>query len=254
MAASRDDWLPPFLACPSWLCPSCQKSTLKSVEDSLRECETGASQAAKDHEAWEPEWIERRFTTIFCCADKKCGEVVTCIGSVEIKEVIEYDRGSPSAEYKSFYTPMYFHPPLRFFTIPEECPNVVSSHIDRAFASAWSDSGSAVNAMRAALEAILSDKGVPRTIINSKKKRVAINLHSRIERYITTHAETKDLLMGLKWLGNNGSHAHGKPLKMNDLLSGFEVFEHLLDHMYTKRAVRVAKMAKEMVRRRGKPR
>lgn len=180
--------------------------------------------------------------------------VVTCVGDVSVKEITEYEGGSPSADYKKFYTPLYFYPPLRFFTIPAECPDAVTAHIDRAFATAWSDSASTVNAMRTALEAILSDKGAPRTTINNKGKRVPVNLHSRIERYVSIHADIKNLLMGLKWLGNNGSYAHGKPLNMEDLLSGFEVFEHLLDHIYTRRARRINRIAKELVRRRGKPR
>ena len=251
---SKEDWLPPFLDCPAWPCPSCQKSNLRSVENSLKECETGASRAAKNHEAWEPDWTKERFTTLFQCTDDKCGEVVTCVGDVSVKEIIEYEGGSPSAYYKKFYTPLYFYPPLRFFTNPAECPDAITAHIDRAFATAWSDSASTVNAMRAALEAILSDKDVPRTTINNKRKRVPVSLHSRIERYASIDTDIKDLLMGLKWLGNNGSHAHGKPLKIKDLLSGFEVFEHLLDHIYTRRARRINKIAKELVRRCGKPR
>jgi hypothetical protein len=107
--------------------------------------------------------------------------------------------------------------------------------------------------MRTALEEILSERGIPRTTINAKRKRIPIPLQQRIDKYAKIDSDAAQYLEALKWLGNIGSHAARKPPSLKDLLEGFDVFEHAIEHIYVKRAKAVKKIAKRMVQRKGKP-
>jgi hypothetical protein len=225
------------------------------VKGSLQKAEAGDSQRAHQHEAWDPDWIKTRFVVLFRCTNDKCGEVVTCSGDSEVSEEYSNDPdGKEVREWLDIFTPSHFYPPLRFFNLPAECPEEVIHHLDRAFATAWSDTASTANAMRTALEAILTERSIPRTSINKKRKRVPLSLHHRIEKYVAKDTENSDLLLALKWLGNEGSHAHGEPSGITELLEGFRVFEHVIEHIYVNRAKAVRKLAKAIVQRKGKPR
>lgn len=240
------EWKAPFGTWPSWACPTCQKSTLNVVGEAFQQTETGASRKARDADEWEPSWVTRRFTLTFQCASKQCGEVVVCVGDAGVND--SYDGG-----YHDAFTPLYFHPPLKFFRVAPECPEEVQSHLERAFGMAWSDTASTVNALRSTLEAILTDRKVARTAVNAKKTRTPLNLQIRIDRYVTKDPEAADLMKALRWLGNNGSHAHGKAPEMPDLLDAFAIMEHVIGHIYVQSGKAVAKLAKDIVKNKGKP-
>ena len=222
MAKVPDDWRSPFSSWPAWMCPTCQKSTLSLVTDTLKNEETGSSKEAHDHEDWDPSWITARFSALFRCANKACSEVVCCVGDMNVDDDYE-------GNYRSFYKPEYFHPSLNFFRIVDQCPEVVQHQLRRAFSSAWSDSAATINALRSTLEAILTERRIPRTTIGkngpSKGKRLPLNLQSRIDRYVVKDPGAADLMKALRWLGNNGSHAHGTAPEMADLLA------HLIQRM-----------------------
>jgi hypothetical protein len=181
MEQLHQKWRVPFAKWPSWTCPTCQNGDLKAVDASLRKVETGPSKQAHAHEAWDPDWVTKRYILLFERTNQECGEVVTCSGDVSVEEDNFYGAdGELKRKWLDRFTPKYFHPPLLFFRIEAECPEEVAQHLTRAFALAWSDTASAVNAMRTALEAILSERGVARTVVNAKRKRVPIPLHHRL--------------------------------------------------------------------------
>jgi hypothetical protein len=130
------EWRVPFGTWPAWMCPTCQKSTLNLIADTLKSEETGESKASQTHEAWDPDWTVARFSALFRCANRDCGEVVTCTGNMRV-----VDDGEDG--YEPRYTPLYFHPPLKFFRMRR--------HVQQ------SDIGAAVEIMRvnrALIEAI----------------------------------------------------------------------------------------------------
>jgi hypothetical protein len=104
------------------------------------------------------------------------------------------------------------------------------------------------------VEALLTDKKVPRHRRSRKKNRlVRIDLHGRIEEFRKRDAETADYLLALKWLGNVGSHTNLDLLGVEDLLNGFEMFEHVIQLVYVKHERKLKKMAKTINSRKGRP-
>jgi hypothetical protein len=111
---------------------------------------------------------------------------------------------------------------------------------------------SCANRLRTAAEALLTERKVPRTTINKKHKRERITLHARIEKFKQHDAVSADLLLAIKWLGNEGSHANLDELGGEDLLNAFEFFEHLVERIYVKREEQLKKIAKGINFRKGR--
>ena len=63
----RELWKPPFKTFPSWPCPTCDTGTVALIDETLKFAETGPSENAREHFAWEPEWLDERFVAMLVC-------------------------------------------------------------------------------------------------------------------------------------------------------------------------------------------
>ena len=79
----------------------------------------------------------------------------------------------------------------------------------------------------------------------------AIDLHTRITDFKNQNSDAADLLLAVKWLGNSGSHADVATLTRDDMLDGMELLERALHLVYDDTAKRLAKLARDINRRRG---
>jgi hypothetical protein len=57
--------------------------------------------------------------------------------------------------------------------------------------------------------------------------------------------------MAIKWIGNKGSHLGG--IEKNDLLDAYELLEYSLNKLYNDPSKRLDKIAKRIIKRKGKP-
>ena len=64
--------------------------------------------------------------------------------------------------------------------------------------------------------------------------------------------EAAKSLEAVKWLGNVGSHANLDSLTIDDLLDGFDLFEHTIERVYVRRAEDLRKMAARINKQKGK--
>ena len=64
--------------------------------------------------------------------------------------------------------------------------------------------------------------------------------------------EAAKSLEAVKWLGNVGSHANLDSLTIDDLLDGFDLFEHAIERVYVRRAEDLSKMAARINKQKGK--
>ena len=256
MAVQRNLWKPSFFFWPGFPCPSCKLGALKIAKKSISKEETASSKAAYKHEAWDPEWIEKRFNAILICANPGCEDSVFACG--RITHQIDYDTGPDGetiTELDEYYVPQYIYPALPVFPIPDECPNEVGAELKKAFALIWSDVGSGGNRLRVAVEALMNERAIQKRAIiktgKNKGKYRHLTLHERIEKFAEKHEAAGTQLMAIKWLGNTGSHAALDVLSRNDLLSAFEHFEYALDLVYVKKDVSLVKRAKQIIKKKG---
>lgn len=237
---------------PPWPCPACKTGILELVDKSIKSVETVASAAlAKKDDAWDPDWQETAFTCWLQCSVKKCGQNVAVLGSGGLEADWDPDQGGQT--YINYYQPRAMWPMPDVFVVPDKCPNAVASELRASFALIWSDRSAAAGRLRVALERLLTSVGIKeRMRVKGKAgqpgRNATIKLHNRILMLRQREEKIADNLMGIKWLGNTGSH-ESTPISLAELLSAYEVMSHALDELVLKRSKQVAKVAKTLTKK-----
>ena len=250
MAMKRELWKPPFKTFPCWPCPTCDTGTVALIDETLKFAETGPSENAREHFAWEPEWLDERFVAMLVCNNANCKERVAVCGRTHHEEGHDYE--SQEQNWVRLFKPTFFYKAPPVFPIPENCPREIGRELKRAFALVWLDIGSSANRLRSAIEVFLNERKVLKTIKNKKGKRVRLALHGRIKLFHTKNPDAANSLEAVKWLGNDGSHANLDSLTIDDLLDGFDLFEVAIERIYVRRAERVSKIAARINKQKGK--
>jgi len=166
---------------------------------------------------------------------------------IEVEE--DVGNGYPQQCFVDGYDVFFVRPaPLPFpltFNVHKEVRDLVVKFSE----SYWADPETAANKLRQAIEVLLTDQKVPRTVINKHNKRQALSLHARIEKYRKINPSVATLLLAIKWLGNEGSHPGS--LIHKDVLDGYELFEHIIDKVYNKTRSRLTGLANSINRNKG---
>lgn len=249
----RKLWADRFTKLPSWPCPRCHHGRLQVIKETFDDRETLASKEAHGHEAWDPDWIEKRFSAHLTCSEENCGEGAVVIGTTRVDMEYGYDYdGNTITEVIDFYFPEIIHPSPLIIHVAEEAPEEIRDEIRRASALVWVDAASSANKLRLAAERILTALGVKRTK-TIKGKRRPISLSERIDLIGKTDSKISDLLHSIRFLGNHASHESLEDVDRNDLLSAFEIIEHVIDHAFSTKTKRLMSTAKDLRKRKGKP-
>ncbi len=252
----RNLWNEAFSEWPTWPCPTCNSVavTLEGKTKIISD-ETGPSIRAQQHEAWDPEWIEKRFAALLKCHNPACGELIAVAGRVSIEEALGNDEmGEPQQQFADTFKPSFFEAAPPIFVIPDKCPAQVRLQLISAFALIWSDTAAAASRMRAGVEALLDDQGIAKTTISKARKREWLTTHSRIESLKKSHKEAAEYLMAIKWLGNTGTHTYFEGLERKDILDAATLFEAAIERLYLKKDKEFERLAAAINKRKGKPR
>lgn len=233
-------------ATPLWICSTCGKGILELIEPSLNIEETGPSRASHAHEAFDYEWVNKRFSGLLKCSSKLCGDIVSIAGVAVLEE--ESDWEAQQQSYYDFLVPLFIYPPPLYFSIPTECAETIRDSILRSFSLLLLDIEASANAIRVTIEQILNNHHIAKTTV-SKGKRKLLTLHSRIERFQLKDQETGNLLLAIKWIGNTGSHI-GK-LTNEDIYDAYEILEQALYRLYSTSARRAQRNAAKIILNKG---
>lgn len=251
MAINRQLWTKHFIKnkLPAWTCSKCNVGLLEIQNNTLNAEETGDSRLARDHEAWDPEWIQYRFVALLKCNNKHCQDCVTVTGRGEVKEVFYSNYGHYEQEYLDIFYPEYFSPAPQIFSIPENTPENIKKEILHSFSVFLSDANAAGNRVRTCVELILNQQKIIKTK-STKKGREKLTLHMRIKEFESKHKELGENLLAIKWLGNDASHSTG--LKVDDIFDAYEILHHVLNEIYDNRSKRIKKLTEQINRKKGK--
>lgn len=235
---------------PNWQCPTCGQGRLKIKEGTFHEAEVRSSRELRQHQAWEPEWIQYEYACLLTCNNEDCLQIVTSAGRGGVGIDVTFGQeGEPDYEYMDFFTPIIFDPPLRLIDIPDECPVSVSATLEGSFKLFFISPEAALNAARAAIETLMTELGVKKFQVQNGTRR-PIGLHARINLLTPKHSHVKDLLVAIKWLGNAGSHA-GSAVGVDDVLDAYELVEHVLAELFGSKAKAMKALASKVNRRKG---
>lgn len=235
---------------PQWPCPKCGKSILTISSQTFFQEEGADSKEAHEHDAWDPDWIETRFSCLLVCTNTSCKEVVACLGTGSVEEDYGFDpSGEPTLEYTEWFKPLFLHPSLIMMDIPAKTPDDIIGELKASFSLFYSSPNAAANSARMAIEALLTNLGVKR-FSNSNGRRKPISLHHRIELLPAKYDSVKEVLKAVKWIGNHGSHA-GKQVTTEALVDAYDLLEIALEDLYSKKRQRLENVAKAVNKRKG---
>jgi hypothetical protein len=252
MSLNREVWKAEFTkeGTLPWLCPRCAVSRLRVRKETLFDGETRESKATHDHDRWEPEWIEGRFSCLMECAH--CHGDIAVAGTYRVQDDRYHDpEHGDGGDYESYYRPHFFSESPLIIDIPSNTPLEVTGELEIAFRLFWGDPWACANRIRSSVEALLTAQRIQRTSgrIPANGKRQFLTLHARLLRFGKKQPKLAEALMAAKWLGNAGSHA--APLTPDDVLDGFEIVEHALDKLYSDREKRVGALSRAINRRKA---
>lgn len=231
-------------------CPTCEKGVLKLKVDTFNHSETKVSLEAHDHEAWDPDWIEYIYSCLLECTNTACKDTIASSGNGSVTQYDFYDEdGRPDTEYADFFTPQYFSPHLKLFSIPESVPEDVKREINKSFSLVFADPASSANHIRVALEHLLTHLKIKRFIV-FKGKRSFLALHKRIELLANKYEHIKDIFFAVKWLGNAGSHSNHE-VSLDDVLDSYELMDGLLIEIFDNKRVKAKSLAKIINKKKG---
>jgi len=230
-------------------CPICKRSCLIIDRQSLNKVETESSKKLRKYVEFEPEWIEYSYSVVYRCANPHCSEIVQSVGNGGEEQFYSYDEYDQpeDAYYESFFVPKLFLPAINYFNIPETTPDKVKGLVLNAFELTPISPSSAVNKIRAAIEAILTLNG-----INGKDDQGKfVTLNERIKSIIESHPlhPIKSKMLAIKWLGNAGSH-EDDDIELEDLFDSFEILETMLNVLYNHNP-RINKLVDSVIQHRG---
>ncbi|HEY8933829.1 MAG TPA: DUF4145 domain-containing protein [Cyclobacteriaceae bacterium] len=235
-----------------WRCPTCTIGILTLIKKKFHLEETTKSIKTKHRET--PSYADYIFTGILKCNNSTCQDKVSFSGKAYQSDY-ERQTGEHLSETIEIvrFEPLYFFPTLHLFEIQRECPLNIKNEIIKAFGHFFNDLSACANKIRIAVELILTEQGVQQTIINTKKKRERLSLHSRIMKFKKDNPKfdnSRNRLLAIKWIGNDGSHTNGR-LRPLDLLSAFELLEDILEKLYDEKERRLTWIASDVNKRKG---
>lgn len=207
--------------CPSWVCPVCHSKSLAIFAGSFRWEALPASLARWKHTDAEFEEIELVFSCLLKCDLGRCGTFVAASGSGFVTQTPweAVEEGDPPQT--ELFRARSFTPTLSAFTIPPKCPDNVVEPLRQSFSLFLSAPGAAANAIRIALEELMTALGVP----------VTGTLHQRIEALPTRYSEHQAALTAMRLLGNAGSHTLDR-VKATDIEQAYAIIEFVLRKIY----------------------
>ncbi len=215
--------LTPFTehACPAWVCPLCQNESMTILAGSFH---SGVTPASLDRwQSIEGEWedLELVFSCLLKCDLGRCGTLVAASGSGFVIETPWEEREQGEPEHTELFKARSFTPSLNAFKIPARCPANVIEPLRLSFALYLSAPGPAANAIRIALEELMTALGVVQTG----------SLFSRINALPSQYSEHQAALTAMRLLGNAGSHTLDT-VTSTDIEQAYTIIEFVLRKIF----------------------
>jgi hypothetical protein len=210
--------------------------------------ETGPSKRAHAHDAWDPEWIEERFTKLLKCNFANCGEIVSVSGNAGIEEdQFTNEEGNWQQDYVRHYEVQSLLPaPLPIRPIAKT-PGTVREPLRMAGQLLWQSPEAAANHVRQAVEHLMDHQKVQKRVKAGGKK---LTLHARLLEFEKKDGVNGPILRAIKWIGNDGSHQGG--VSREEVLDAFDMMELALTNLFDDAAAKIMKKVQAVIKAKEK--
>ncbi len=245
----RDLWWPQISqgSDRAFPCPRCTRGRIRLDKGSVKLVQpVHNANLVNNSDDFEPDWIVHHFVGFFRCDQADCGEVVAFSGDTEHVEVeTEYGWGLEEAlRIKTFFPA----PPI--FQIPKETPESVKQHVASSFTLYWIDFSSCAARIRAGIEEMLNECGIPATKVNSNQKVIRLDLNGRIDLFKASDQDNGEFLNALRVLGNIG--AHETTLDREKVMDAYGILENVLLEVYAQKSAKLKALRDKIVSTKGK--
>ena len=152
--------------------------------------------------------------------------------------------------FSDMYRVRYVNPPMPLLIAPERTPANVTDEITGASIILFINPSAAGSRLRRAVEELMNAQRVKKTRIDTKsKKRIPMSLHQRIIAFGANRPDIAEVLLAVKWIGNEATH--GKQLTVSDVVLCAEVLEAALVSLYDRRDAELKALTRSINRRKG---
>jgi hypothetical protein len=145
------------------------------VQESIVSQETVESKGLHDDPGWDPDWISRIFTAWGKCSYPSCKEDFAIAGTAGV-DVVQGEEGEQI--WADFYSPKSCFPMPEIFEIPTNCSDGVKAAVHAAFSTFWLNQAACAGRIRAALEFLMNDLGLPKRKKGVNGKYFHLSLHN----------------------------------------------------------------------------
>ena len=229
---------------PNWPCPRCGGGHLRLVRSSLHSCPTGDTHEQSSEDYFVEDMAVLRFVAMLKCDNDICQESSVVAGIGYYVEDWSYEV----LDYREFYAPDYICPSPNLITIPPDTPSTVTEQIEQAFIASWGAFSAAGNRIRVAAERLMDSLKIPKTTTKNGRRK-PLSLHSRIDKAQKKYPRIHRSLLAIKWLGNAGSHSTA--LTQEDVFDAFDIFEIVLEELYSQHFSTTESLVKQINKRKG---
>lgn len=237
---------------PNIICPTCEKGLLTLSKGDIKCKETQKSILDRDEEHFEYEEIKYSFAAVLYCNNTMCREIVSTVGIGGVETVYgSNDEEGYFEDHVDYFYPKYFSPPLKIIPVKIKYPPSIQQLLIDSFALFFADNSSCANKIRQIVEKLLTIKKIPKLTIKKK----FIPLSKRIANFkikYPSRVSIGDSFLAIKFIGNIGSHS--ADVSREQILDAYNILQHSLDIYYDNEDKRIAKLAKGIIKKRGKNR
>jgi hypothetical protein len=202
---------------PRVLCPECLVGTvaLDKADEIMDLRSVESVRLARAGEGPQEE-LTGTFTGTLLCDNSDCSSRLAVAGDWGYFYDFDIFDGYGQPTLVDSYRVKYVNPALPMIRLPARAPAAVKASVSSAAAVFFLNPNAAAGRLRHAVEALMDAQRVPKTALSSKTgKRVRKELHARIEQFRSTQPDIADVLLAVKWIGNEG--AHGEEMSVRDV-------------------------------------
>lgn len=194
-----------------------------------------------------PGELSGTFTGSLTCDNVPCKSVLAVAGDY----VYSYDDVDDfgNVDLVDLYKARFIHPPLLLIASPPKTPPSVTSEIEGASSLLYLNPSAAGSRLRYALEALLDAKKIRKLQVGTGNGRKRLSLHGRIEAFAQTNREIANVILAVKWIGNEATH--GPDLTISEVLIAAEALDAALRALYDDSDAKLKAMVARINRNRG---
>jgi hypothetical protein len=190
------------------------------------------------------------FVGTLACDNADCGGRLAVAGDWGLHFDFDDFDGYGQPPLKDFYLVKYVNPALPMMKLPSRTPAAVKESVSSAGAVIFLSPNAAIGRLRHAVEALMNVQRIPRRVIDRKSgKSVPTTLHARIEEFRKKQPDVADVLLAVKWIGNEGTH--GQEMSVADAELCAHALEAALEALYGRNDAELLKLVREINRRKG---